>query len=69
MKKWVENFEKCMKKEEVEEVVQLKFRITELENYSRRCNLNLYGIPESIADVKTETNQICQAKLPQNRIN
>lgn len=66
VKRRVENVEKGMKKEE-EEVVHLKVRVTELENYSRRWNLKLYGIPESIADVKIETIQICQAILPQDQ--
>lgn len=66
VKKWVENVEKCMKKQE-EEVVQLKVRITELENYLRRWNLKLYGIPESTVDVKMETIQICQSILPRDQ--
>ncbi|KAG1934307.1 hypothetical protein F2P79_019917 [Pimephales promelas] len=66
VKKRVENMEKCVKKEE-EEVVHLKVRVTELENYSRRWNLKLFGIPESIVDVKIESIQICQAILPQDQ--
>ncbi|KAG1931133.1 hypothetical protein F2P79_021804, partial [Pimephales promelas] len=66
VKKRVESMEKCVKKEE-EEVVHLKVRVTELENYSRRWNLKLFGIPESIVDVKIESIQICQAILPQDQ--
>ncbi len=65
-KKRIEKVEKCLKKEE-EVVAQLKDRVTELENYSRRWNLKLHGLPESVEDVKMETIKICQTILPQEQ--
>ncbi len=58
--------EKCLKIE-AEVVAQLKDRITELENYSRRWNLKLHGLPESVENVKMETIKICQTFFPQEQ--
>lgn len=41
-------------------------RVAELENYSRRWNLRLYGVPENKEqDVRTQVMKICQAILPE----
>lgn len=62
-KKRIEKVEKCLKKEE-EVVAQLKDRVTELENYSRRWNLKLHGLPESVEDVKMETIKLLRKLEP-----
>lgn len=62
----IEKVERRLKNEE-ETVTQLKNRITELENYSRRWNLKMHGLPESVEDVKSEIIKICQTILPQEQ--
>lgn len=43
-------------------------QVTELENYSQRWNLCLYGVPENKEqDIRTEVIQICQAILPEDK--
>ncbi|KAI9999571.1 hypothetical protein NQD34_018393 [Periophthalmus magnuspinnatus] len=50
-------------------ILQLKERLVESERYSRRWNLKLYGVPETVnkEDVKKETIRICQSVLPEGK--
>ncbi|KAK7880687.1 hypothetical protein WMY93_032685 [Mugilogobius chulae] len=50
-------------------ILQLQERLVESERYSRRWNLKLYGVPESVAkeDVKKETIRICQSVFPEGK--
>lgn len=47
----------------------LETRITDLERYSRRWNLRLNGIPETVENqqVRLEVIKICQAILPEDK--
>ena len=47
----------------------LETRITDLERYSRRWNLRLNGIPETVENqqVRMEVIKICQAVLPEDK--
>jgi len=49
--------------------ILLEQRITELENYSRRWNLRLYGMAENVADqnIRQEVIHICQSILPEHK--
>lgn len=47
---------------------QMRRRIDELETHSRRCNLRLFGVPESEQeDVRGRVVAICREVLPNNR--
>ncbi|KAJ8002348.1 hypothetical protein DPEC_G00178940 [Dallia pectoralis] len=47
---------------------QMEQRITELENYSRRWNLRLYGVAENKEqNVRQEVIHICQTILPEHK--
>lgn len=49
-------------------VDQIENRVYELEAYSRRWNLKLYGVRETEAeDVRREVIKICQALLPEEK--
>ena len=42
--------------------------VTDMEQYTRRWNLRLYGIPEvPNEDVHSEAIRICQALMPENK--
>ena len=43
-------------------------RVTDMEQYTRRWNLRLYGVPEVLnEDVRCEAIRICQAVMPENK--
>lgn len=55
-------------KEQARTVASLLTRIYELESYSRRWNLKLYGVAEdSSENVKEKAIQICQNILPEDK--
>lgn len=50
-------------------IVELQQHLTDTECYSRRWNLKLYGVPESVTkeDVKKEAIRICQSETKNAR--
>lgn len=55
--------------EEKKRIGVLETRITDLERYSRRWNLRLNGIPETVENqqIRLEVIKICQAVLPEDK--
>ncbi|KAJ0057693.1 hypothetical protein NL108_011915 [Boleophthalmus pectinirostris] len=50
-------------------ILQLQERLVESERYSRRWNLKLYGVPETVIkeEVKKDTIRICQSVFPEGK--
>lgn len=65
--KRVDNVDTRLKKEELKSS-KLQTRVSDLESYSRRWNLKLYGIRESQNEnVKDKVMELCQTILPEGK--
>ncbi|MEQ2195634.1 hypothetical protein XENOCAPTIV_016057 [Xenoophorus captivus] len=67
VKKRVNSIENRTKKDDT--LLEREKRLIDSERYSRRWNLKLYGVPETVSkeDVKKETIRICQAIFPEGK--